>query len=100
MALIASALAMLRVRSACRSDVYSILRPSDAARGVDLLYRELHAVIEVGARRGAGAGQLYQPEDLDRLALAKQWLRQRQAYEEGGNTCKGPHRTEKPPVSE
>jgi len=42
------------------------LAAQDAALGVDLLDRELHAVVEVGAGRGTGAGQLDEPHDLDR----------------------------------
>ena len=57
----------LRLRVAAR---VLDLAAEDAARGVDLLDRELHALVEIGARRRAAARQLDQPEHLDRPRLA------------------------------
>jgi len=65
----------------------------DAARGIDFLHRELHAVVEVAARRGAGTRQLDQSEDLDGLGLCEQRVRQCQAEQEGANMGDGAHRT-------
>jgi hypothetical protein len=53
------------------------LPAEDAAGRVDLLDGELHAVVEVRARRCAGAGQLDQADDLDRLLCDDRGHRER-----------------------
>ena len=67
--------------------VYSILRPEDAAGGVDLLDRELHAVVEVRAGGRAGSGQLDETYDGHRLVLGEQ--RYRGAERQHGNEPAG-----------
>ena len=81
----------LRIRLRVAARVVD-LAAQDAAGGVDLLDRELDAVVEVGAGRRAGARQLDESGDLDRL------LREAPAAKAGRRTRCGDCFMRSPPV--
>ncbi len=77
----------LRLRLRVARSVFD-LAAKDAAGGVDLLHRQLDAVIEVGAGRRAGARELHQAVDFHRLAVRGQ--RHAAKHQRRGGACHPP----------